>query len=115
MNNLAANIANLESGLPQHHGFIVGPDDLILITGAAGFIGSRVLQSLLDRGFRNLVCFVRPSSEMAGIETMIERRPAGSEIEVRSGNLLSRSDCEAAVKDVAIILHLAAGTGEKSF
>jgi nucleoside-diphosphate-sugar epimerase len=115
MNNLAANIASPESGLRQHDGFIIGPDDRILVTGAAGFIGSRVLQSLLDRRFRNLVCFVRPSSEMAEIETMIERRPAGSQIEVRSGNLLSRADCEAAVKDVAVILHLAAGTGEKSF
>jgi nucleoside-diphosphate-sugar epimerase len=115
MNNLAANIANPGSCLPQHDGFIVGPDDRILVTGAAGFIGSRVLQNLLDRGFRNLVCFVRPSSEMAGIETMIERLPAGSQIEVRSGNLLSRADCQEAVKDVAVILHLAAGTGEKSF
>jgi len=115
MNSLAGNIASPESGLPDHDGFIVGPDDRILVTGAAGFIGSRVLQNLLDRGFRNLACFVRPSSEMASIETMIERRPAGSQIEVRSGNLLSRADCEEAVKDVAVILHLAAGTGEKSF
>src|SRR5579862_7464801 len=90
MNSLAGNIASPESGLPDHDGFIVGPDDRILVTGAAGFIGSRVLQNLLDRGFRNLACFVRPSSEMASIETMIERRPAGSQIEVRSGNLLSR-------------------------
>ena len=31
------------------------------------------------------------------------------------GNLLSRVDCETACKDVAVIFHLAAGTGEKSF
>ena len=31
------------------------------------------------------------------------------------GNLLSREDCIAATKDVAVIFHLAAGTGEKSF
>jgi len=34
---------------------------------------------------------------------------------VLKGNLLSREDCEAASKDVAVIFHLAAGTGEKSF
>jgi nucleoside-diphosphate-sugar epimerase len=34
---------------------------------------------------------------------------------VLKGNLLSRADCEAACKDVAVIFHLAAGTGEKSF
>jgi ribulose-5-phosphate 4-epimerase/fuculose-1-phosphate aldolase len=44
---------------------IAGPDDPILITGAAGFIGSRVVQDLLDRGFRNLRCFARPSSDLA--------------------------------------------------
>src|SRR5580700_8447116 len=115
MNNLAANMARPKSGSSDHDEFIVGPDDRILVTGAAGFIGSRVLQNLLDRGFRNLVCFVRPSSEMAGIDAMIERRPAGSQIEVRRGNLLSRADCEEAVRDVSVILHLAAGTGEKSF
>jgi nucleoside-diphosphate-sugar epimerase len=115
MNNIATNTASLESGAPRHDSFIVGPDDRILVTGAAGFIGSRVLQNLLDRGFRNLVCFVRPSSELAGIEAMIENLPAGYRIQVRSGNLLSRADCEEAVKDVAVILHLAAGTGEKSF
>ncbi len=81
--------------------FIVGPDDRILVTGAAGFIGSRVLQSLLDRGFRNLVCFVRPSSELSEIEAIIEHRPPDARIEVRKGNLLSREDCEAAAKDVA--------------
>ncbi len=32
----------------------VSPDERILITGAAGFIGSRVVEGLLDRGFRNL-------------------------------------------------------------
>ena len=44
---------------------IIGPDDPILITGATGFIGARVVQSLLDRGFRNLRCFARPSSDVA--------------------------------------------------
>src|SRR5262249_19775554 len=36
-------------------------------------------------------------------------------IEVMRGNLLSREDCERATRDVAVIYHLAAGTGEKSF
>ena len=43
---------------------IIAPDERILVTGAAGFIGSRVVQNLVDRGFRNLVCFVRPSSDL---------------------------------------------------
>ena len=95
--------------------FIIGPDDRILVTGASGFIGSRVVESLVDRGFRNLVCFARPSSEASRIEAIVERRPPRARIEVLKGNLLSRADCEAACKDVAVIFHLAAGTGQKSF
>ena len=38
--------------------FIISPDDPILVTGAAGFIGSRVVENLLDRGFRNLVALL---------------------------------------------------------
>ena len=95
--------------------FIVNRDDQILITGAAGFIGSRVTQCLLDRGYRNLVCLVRPSSETAKIEGIVERRPQGARVDVIKGNLLSPQDCMAACRNTALIYHLAAGTGEKSY
>ena len=85
------------------------------MTGAAGFIGSRVVQNLIDRGFRNLVCFVRPSSELADIEAIVQRRPAGAHIDILKGNLLSRADCETACQNVTAIYHLAAGIGEKSY
>jgi nucleoside-diphosphate-sugar epimerase len=96
-------------------GFIVAPNDRILITGAAGFIGARVVQNLLDRGYRNLICFARPTSNIDAIEAIIQNRPRDARVEILKGNLLSRKDCEAACEDVAIILHLAAGIGEKSF
>lgn len=123
MNTFGASMASHESGpLPghlskpgKHDSFIVAPEDRILITGATGFIGSRVVEALLDRGFRNLICFARPSSELARIEAIIKGRPSGARIEVLKGNLLSRDDCANASKDVALILHLAAGAGEKSF
>ena len=95
--------------------FIISSDDKILVTGAAGFIGTRVVEALVDRGFRNIVCFARPSSELAGIEAIINRRPAGTRIEVLKGNLLVRQDCDAATKGAAVIIHLAAGTGQKSY
>jgi len=95
--------------------FIIAPDDPILVTGAAGFIGSRVVEDLFSRGYRNLVCFARPSGDISRVEQISSRRPPGAQIKVIRGNLLSRQDCEAACKDVALIIHLAAGIGEKSF
>jgi nucleoside-diphosphate-sugar epimerase len=95
--------------------FIVSPDDPILVTGAAGFIGSCVVQGLLDRGFRQLRCFARPSSELRRLQGIVKHRPRGTRVEIVKGNLLSRQDCENASKDVALTYHLAAGTGEKSY
>jgi nucleoside-diphosphate-sugar epimerase len=91
--------------------FIVGQDDPILVTGATGFIGSRLVVNLLDRGFRNVRCFARPSSTVARLDSLADR----GRVAVITGNLLSREDCNAATKDVAVIFHLAAGRGEKSF
>src|SRR5215469_4377430 len=101
MNTRGAVIASQKNGSPPsgvstqsiHDSYIIAPGDRILITGAAGFIGSRVLENLVDRGFRNLVCFARPSSELAGIEAIVKRRILGARIEVLKGNLLCRADC----------------------
>lgn len=93
---------------------IASPDDLILVTGATGFIGSRLVQSLLASGFRNLRCFARPSSRMTMLAALSDRH-RGAQIDIVTGNLLSRQDCAAAAKDARVIFHLAAGRGEKSF
>ncbi len=92
---------------------IIGHDDQILITGSNGFIGSRVVETLIRLGFTNLRCFVRPSSNLARL-----RKILASAREVRAevvpGNLLSREDCAEAAKDAKVIFHLAAGI-EKTF
>jgi nucleoside-diphosphate-sugar epimerase len=105
----------VDAEVDQQRNFVIAPDQRVLITGAAGFIGNRVLERLLDRGFRNLVCLVRPSSNLSRLRAVIERRPAGAQIKLVTGNLLSRQDCEEACKDVSLVLHLAAGVSEKSF
>jgi nucleoside-diphosphate-sugar epimerase len=94
---------------------IIGPDDPILVTGAAGFIGLRVIETLLDYGFRNIRCFLRPSGNIAKLEALIQRRNASALIHLVRGNLLSRKDCQEAVSNASVVYHLAAGRGEKLF
>jgi nucleoside-diphosphate-sugar epimerase len=93
--------------------FIAEQDDLILITGATGFIGPRLLANLVDRGFHNIRCLARPSSA-ARIAALSACASDAARIEVVAGNLLSREDCKAVTRDAAVIFHLAAGRGEKS-
>jgi len=98
----------------QGAGEIIGVSDLVLVTGSTGFLGTRVVTSLLSRGFRNIRCFTRRPSGLEAFDiTVDEHHTAG--VELIRGNLLSREDCIKATKDVAVIYHLAAGTGEKSF
>jgi len=93
----------------------IAPDDLILVTGAAGFIGSRLIEILLDRGFRNIRCLVRPYGKAGKLEALRASQRPGTRIELFEGNLLSRVDCARASEGASVIFHLAAGRGEKSF
>jgi len=92
---------------------IIGLDDPILITGASGFIGSKVVEGLLSHGFRNLRCLVRPASQLQRLNQIIHRHVT-AQIEVVQGNLLSSDDCRKMVRDVTLIYHLAAARGVKS-
>ncbi len=94
---------------------LAGPDDTIVITGAAGFIGTRVVKVLLDRGFTHLRCLARTPSAAARIRAVSGPDHVSPAVEIFQGNLLSRKDCSALVKDAALVLHLAAGTGTKAF
>ena len=94
---------------------IASSAERVLVTGSTGFLGSRVVASLLNHGFCHIRCFARQSSDLCRVEEAAEGRGDRAKIEVMRGNLLSREDCERATKDVAVIYHLAAGTGEKSF
>jgi nucleoside-diphosphate-sugar epimerase len=94
---------------------IIQPDEPILITGAAGFIGSRVVECLVQYGYRNICCLVRPTSRTERLETIARSAAEGSRLEIVKGNLLSRDDCARVSREAAVIYHLAAGRGEKSY
>jgi nucleoside-diphosphate-sugar epimerase len=94
--------------------YIALGSDRILVTGSNGFIGSKVVEKLLEYGFTNLRCFVRPSSRLDRLEKALSRFNAGKNVEFVKGDLLSLEDCAKAAEGVLIIYHLAAGM-EKSF
>ena len=93
--------------------FIARPDDVVLVTGANGFIGVKVVESLLRYGFTNIRCFVRPSSRLDRLRDVCRRAGSGAP-NVVVGDLLSPEDCARAAAGVSVVIHLAAGF-DKSF
>lgn len=90
-------------------------EDPVLVTGAAGFIGTRVVSGLLDLGFRRVRCLVRSTGNLARLEETIRSHNGTGRAEILMGNLLSPADCSNVTQDIAVIYHLAAGTGTKAF
>jgi nucleoside-diphosphate-sugar epimerase len=93
---------------------IISRDERILITGCTGFIGSNVVEALLEFGFTNLRCFVRPASRLERLKEVLGRFSVEKNVEVVIGDLLSRAHCRDAAEGVSVVYHLAAGI-EKSF
>lgn len=92
---------------------IIDPADPILVTGSNGFIGSKVVENLLQRGFTHLRCFARPSANLTAL-LKTTNSFTEAKVEIVAGNLLSRDDCKRATAGVTLIYHLAAGI-DKSF
>src|SRR5262249_1396818 len=93
---------------------IISVGDMVLVTGSTGFVGARVVTNLLSRGFRNIRCFTRRSNGLEAFDVTVGGQHTAG-VDLFRGNLVSRDDWIRATKDVAVIYHLAAGTGEKSF
>jgi len=94
--------------------YIVSPGGRILVTGSGGFIGTKVVATLLDYGITDICCFVRPAGKLENLKKILSQRSNAKTVELVSGDLLSRDDCRKATQDVSVIIHLAAGM-EKSF
>lgn len=87
-------------------------DKTILITGANGFIGLKLVQALLEYGFTKLRCLVKSERNLIELKEIADL--SSGKVEIINGNLLSKNDCSQAAENAAIIYHLAAGV-EKSF
>ena len=85
------------------HGAAVGPGprpgERVLVTGAAGFVGSSVVRALLDRGSR-VRALVEPGGDTANLD--------GLDVEVVEGDLRDPDPVAAAVAGCAVVFHAAA-------
>lgn len=79
----------------------------ILVTGSGGFLGSVLVERLLERGQNDIRCFVRPGGNTSKLEALQKKYPDAS-LEFFVGNLTSKKDAVEAVKAVKLIYHLAA-------
>jgi nucleoside-diphosphate-sugar epimerase len=93
---------------------IVPREAPVLVTGSNGFIGAKVVEILLEYGFSDVRCFVRPSSKLDRLHAALAKFPNGAGARIVAGDLLSRDDCRKASDGVSVIFHLAAGM-DKSF
>lgn len=84
-----------------------------MVTGANGFIGSRVVDQMVRAGFQNVRCLSRSSGNQKRLRQYAAEAPGGA-VEIVHGNLLSREDCARVAKDVELVIHLAAGM-EKTY
>jgi nucleoside-diphosphate-sugar epimerase len=81
---------------------------MILITGAAGFLGMAVVERLLAHGCTHIRCHVRRKEDIPRFEPLAQRYPK-AQLEYCIGNLKYKDDAARAVQDVDVIFHLAAG------
>lgn len=78
----------------------------VLVTGAGGFIGSHLVESLLDKGYE-VVCLVKPGENVRWIKDM--------DLTLIYGDLIQKETLYEPIKGVSYIYHLAArmGGGDK--
>jgi nucleoside-diphosphate-sugar epimerase len=93
--------------------WIVDPSVPVLVTGAGGFVGSRVVAALLRMGFERVLCTVRRSSDLGLLQAGIPAEQA-SRCHILEANLLSPDECRDAAADAQVVYHTVAGRG-KSF
>jgi len=79
----------------------------VLVTGSNGFLGAILVERLLERGEKDLVCMVRGGSNRARLDA-VKRRHPDKPFEVVVGSLASPKDAGRMLRGVRQVHHLAA-------
>ncbi len=87
-------------------------DDIVLVTGASGFIGGHLVGTLATQGRRVRAAVGR--SDLYSSHELPWRAEASESLEVIVGDLADRRFAEAALHGVATVVHLAGATGPES-
>gem|GEM_PF-20853 len=84
-------------------------NDLVLITGASGYIAGHCIIQLLDRGYRvrGTLRSLRRADEVAAWIARARGRSAGSSLEFVQAELTDATGWAPAMKDVRYVLHVA--------
>jgi nucleoside-diphosphate-sugar epimerase len=79
--------------------------DRVLVTGATGFIGHHLVETLLERGDQ-VACLVRPASDTSGLPV--------NKLELRLGDVTDPASLETAVESIDVVYHLAGALEARS-
>src|SRR5580693_5059477 len=80
----------------------------ILVTGAAGFLGTALLERLLAHGYNDIRCNVRRRTDIPRLDALLEQHP-GTRLDYCVGDLRYREAAARAVDGAQLIFHLVAG------
>jgi UDP-glucose 4-epimerase len=89
----------------------LGPGAKIVVTGGAGFIGSHLCETLVDKGCR-VICFDNFSVGTAKNVTHLRRK---ENFEFATGDVTRKGDLEAVFEGANVVFHLAAKVGVKRY
>ena len=95
----------LPAAMSKHAG--IQPGERVCVTGATGFIGSHVITTLLDRGYRVRGTVRDPKNTKATAHLAEHAKKVGGELELVAADLTEPGAFEQAVADCPYVCHVA--------